>query len=128
MAESMMKLMEETLRRFDERIDIESFMPPKKEEGQEPQISPEVQQQMQQVQQQMQALQQENEQLKQVAEGKQAEMQMANQNLDFQMKKAGAELEQKGQLAEKDAKSDCKRLRSGLKQTQMQNSYCSTKR
>jgi len=103
MADSMMKLMEETLRRFDERIDIESFMPPKKEEGEQPQIPPEMQQQMQQVQEQMQTLQQENEQLKQVAEGKQAEMQMANQNLDFQMKKAGAELEQKGQLAEQDS-------------------------
>lgn len=66
MAETMMKLMEETLRRFDERIDIESFIP-KKEEGEQqaPQIPPEMQQQMQQAQEQMQALQQENEQLKQ---------------------------------------------------------------
>jgi hypothetical protein len=103
MADSMMKLMEETLRRFDERIDIESFMPAKKEEGQEPQIPPEVQQQMQQAQEQMQMLQQENEQLKQVAQGKQADMEIANQNIDFQMKKAGAEIEQKAQLAQQDA-------------------------
>lgn len=102
MADSMMKLMEETLRRFDERIDIESFMPPKKDGEQAPQIPPEVQQQMQQMQEAMQMMQQENAQLKQVADGKQAEMQMANQRLDFDMKKAGAELEVKGQQAEQD--------------------------
>lgn len=102
MADSMMKLMEETLRRFDERIDIESFMPKRKEEG-EQQIPPEVQQQMQQAQMQMQQMQQENEQLKQIAEGKQAEMNMASQRLDFDMKKAGAELEVKGKQAEQDA-------------------------
>lgn len=103
MAETMMKLMEETLRRFDERIDIESFMPPKKEGEEQPQIPPEVQQQMQQMQAGMQQMQQENEQLKQVAEGKQAEMQMASQRLDFDMKRAGAELEVKSQQAEQDA-------------------------
>ena len=103
MAETMMKLMEETLRRFDERIDIESFIPKKQEGEQQAQIPPEVQQQMQQAQEQMQMMQQENEQLKQVAEGKQAEMQMANQRLDFDMKKAGAELEQKAALSEQDA-------------------------
>lgn len=103
MADTMMKLMEETLRRFDERIDIESFMPPKKEEGEQPQIPPEFMQQMQQMQQAMQQMQEENAQLKQVAEGKQAEMQMANQRLDFDMKKAGAELEVQSKQAEQDA-------------------------
>ncbi len=102
MAEATMKLMEETLRRFDERIDIEQFFP-KKEEGQAPQIPPEVQQQMQQAQQQLQMLQQENEQLKQVAEGKQAEQEMANQRLDFEMKKAGAEIEAQNTRAEQEA-------------------------
>lgn len=103
MADSMMKLMEETLRRFDERIDIESFMPKKPEGEQAPQIPPEVQQQMQQMQVGMQQMQEENAKLKQVAEGKQAEMQMAEQRLDFDMKKAGAELEVKGKQAEQDA-------------------------
>ena len=103
MADSMMKLMEETLRRFDERIDIESFMPKKPEGEEAPQIPPEVQQQMQQMQAGMQQMQEENAQLKQVAEGKQAEMQMANQRLDFDMKKAGAEIEAKSAQAEQDA-------------------------
>ena len=103
MAESMLKLMEETLRRFDERIDIESFFPQKKEGEQPPQIPPEVQQQMQQMKQAMQHMQEENAQLKQAAEGKQAEIEMANQRLDFDMKKAGAELEVKSKQAEQDA-------------------------
>jgi hypothetical protein len=103
MAESMMKLMEETLRRFDERIDIESFMPQRKEGEEAPQIPPEMQQQMQQAQMQMQQMQEENAQLKQVAEGKQAEMQMASQRLDFDMKKAGAEIEAKSTQAQQDA-------------------------
>ena len=102
MADTMMKLMEETLRRFDERIDIESFMPPKKEEGQA-QIPPELQQQMQQMQQGMQQMQEENAQLKQIAEGKQAEEEMNNRRLDFDMKKAGAEIEAKSAQAEQDA-------------------------
>lgn len=102
MADSMMKLMEETLRRFDERIDIESFMP-KKPEGEQAQIPPEVQQQMQQMQAALQQMQEENAQLKQIAEGKQAEMAMANQRLDFDMKKAGAEIEAKSAQAEQDA-------------------------
>lgn len=103
MADSMMKLMEETLRRFDERIDIESFMPKKPEGEQPPQIPHEIQQQMQQAQAQMQQMQEENAKLKQIAEGKQAEMQMASQNIDFQMKKTGAELEQKDKLSERES-------------------------
>lgn len=102
MADSMMKLMEETLRRFDERIDIESFMPPKKEEGQQPNIPPELQQQMQQTQAQMQQLQAENEQLKQAMQGKQADMQIAAQKIDADMKAKGAEIEQAGIMSEKE--------------------------
>lgn len=75
MAETVIKLLEETLRRFDDRIDIEQFMP-QKEEGESGQttIPPEIQQQMQQAQDQMQQLQAENDQLKQAAAGKEQEI------------------------------------------------------
>ncbi len=70
MAETVIKLLEETLRRFDDRIDIEQFMP-QKEEGNEPQEIPqEIQQQIQQGQQMIEQLQQENQQLKQAAQDK----------------------------------------------------------
>lgn len=95
MAETLLKLMEETLRRFDERIDIESFMPPKKDGEQAPQIPPEVQQKMQQAQEAMQQLQQENAQLKQVADSKAME-------IDASMKAKGAEIEQKSLLADRE--------------------------
>jgi hypothetical protein len=88
MAETVMKLLEETLRRFDERIDIESFLPARKEGEQANQIPPEVQQKMQQGEQMLQQLQMENQQLKQVAEGKAAEMDMAQQRLAFDQDKA----------------------------------------
>jgi hypothetical protein len=100
MAETMLKLMKETLRRFDERIDIDSFLPPEEEGEKAPQIPPEMQQQIQQMQAAMQQMQEENAQLKQVAEGKQADMEMASQRLDFDMKKAGAELEVQSKQAE----------------------------
>lgn len=88
MAETMMKLMEETLRRFDERIDIESFIPKKEEGDQEPHIPPEIQQQMQQAQEAIQQLQQENEQLKQEQQSGMVDMQTAETkaNIDAQAK------------------------------------------
>jgi hypothetical protein len=65
-AEILRKLVEETLRRFDERIDIDEYFPKSEDEGQD---------QTQQIMQQLQQAQQELEQLK---ESKQAE-QEANQ-------------------------------------------------
>ena len=89
MAETVMKLLEETLRRFDERIDIESFLPPRKEEeGQQAQIPPELQKQMEQGQLMIQQLQQENAQLKQVADGKQADHEFKREQFDFEKKRA----------------------------------------
>ena len=116
MADTMMKLMEETLRRFDERIDIESFMPPKKEEGQAPQIPPELQQQMQQMQAAMQQMQQENAQLKQVAEGKQIESENTRIKIDADMKAKGAEIEQRSQQAvmEADTRIEEARIRAEM--------------
>lgn len=101
MAETVMKLLEETLRRFDERIDIESFLP-KKQEGEQPQIPPELQQQIQQAQAQMQQLQAENEQLKQVAEGKQQQQAFEQDKFAFEQNKAGVELQQNERQSEHD--------------------------
>jgi hypothetical protein len=89
MAETVMKLLEETLRRFDERIDIESFLPPRKDEQQgQPQIPPEMQQQMQQDQEQMQQLQAQNQQLQQAADGNAEKMAFEREKFDFEKKKA----------------------------------------
>jgi hypothetical protein len=103
MADTMMKLMEETLRRFDERIDIESFMPKLPEGDQEQQIPPELQQQMQQMQAMMQQMQEENAQLKQIAEGKQIESENTRLKIDADMKAKGAEIEAKNAQSDKDA-------------------------
>ena len=103
MAETVMKLLEETLRRFDERIDIESFLPPRKEEEQAPQIPPEVQQQMQQAQEQMQQMQAENQQLQEAAAGTQAKMELEREKFEFEKKKAIDEANFRNQSAEQAA-------------------------
>lgn len=74
MAETVTKLLEETLRRFDERIDIEQFIPPRAKDGEKPQIPPELQQQLEQMQQAMQQLQAQNQELQQAAADKQQEI------------------------------------------------------
>ena len=114
MADTMLKLMEETLRRFDERIDIESFMPPKEEEGKPPQIPPEVMQQVQQMQAQMQQMQQENAQLKQVAEGKAIDSENERIKIDAQMKMKAAEIEaaDKRTAMESDVRLEEARIRA----------------
>lgn len=51
-AEAVTELVRETMRRFDERVDLERFMPPAKEgeeQGQQPQIPPEVVEQAKQM-------------------------------------------------------------------------------
>lgn len=95
MAETVMKLLEETLRRFDERIDIESFMPPKPKEGEQqpPTIPPEIQQQVQQMQDMLQQLHAQNQQLQQQANGTAEKMAFEREKLDYEMKKSGAEIE-----------------------------------
>jgi hypothetical protein len=97
MAEMMLKLMEETLRRFDERIDIESFMPQQEAGGQKPTIPPELQQQVQQMQQAMQQMQEENAQLKQVADGKAQDIAFSREKLAFEQSKAGEEIRLKSE-------------------------------
>lgn len=114
MAETMLKLLEETLRRFDERIDIESFLPPAKEGDQPPQIPPELQQQMQQMQQVMQQMQEENAQLKQVAEGKSIDSENERIKIDAQMKMKAAEIEaaEKRTVMESDVRLEEARIRA----------------
>jgi hypothetical protein len=99
MAETVMKLLEETLRRFDERIDIETFLPPRKEE-EAPQIPPEMQQQMQQAQEQMQAMQAENQQLQEAASGTMAKMELERERFEFEKKKAIDDANFRNQSAE----------------------------
>lgn len=103
MAETVMKLLEETLRRFDERIDIESFLPPRKEGESAPQIPPEMQQQMQQAQEMIQQLQAENEQLKQSSSGAQQDFEMRRYAAD---KQAAATIEAARLRAEAQSASD----------------------
>lgn len=103
MADTVMKLLEETLRRFDERIDIESFLPPKKDGEKQPTIPPEVEQQMQQLQQALQQLQEQNAQLQQAADGTAARIDLDRSRLDFEMKKSDAEIEAAQRNAEAEA-------------------------
>jgi len=102
MAETVMKLLEETLRRFDERIDIESFLPARKEGEQPAQIPPEMQQQMQQAQQSMQQLQEQNAQLQEAASGNADKMAFEREKFDFEKKKAIDEANFRNEQAEND--------------------------
>ncbi|MGZ9909579.1 hypothetical protein ACXYS1_26060, partial [Escherichia coli] len=50
-AEAIVELVRETLRRFDERVDLNRFLPPQQDgQEQEPQIPPEVQQMVEELQ------------------------------------------------------------------------------
>lgn len=68
LSNTVIALLDETFRRFDEKLDVKNLLGLTDEEGNEIQpeneIPPEVQQQMQAMQQQLQAVTQENEQLK----------------------------------------------------------------
>jgi hypothetical protein len=136
MAETAMKLLEETLRRFDERIDIESFLPKKQEGEQPPAIPPEVQQQIEQGKAMFEQLQAENAQLKQIAEGSAAKMDLERERFDWEKRKAvdefnarqssdqeaiAARLEEVRIKAEADAaaKIEIERIRSADKQAEL---------
>lgn len=76
LAQALITLTRETLRRFDERIDIDQFLPQQKDgEGQvqDPMQSPQVQQLMQQGQQMVQELQAQVQQLQQQVQSKDAD-------------------------------------------------------
>jgi len=109
MAETVTKLLEETLRRFDERIDIESFLPQQQDKQAGQQIPPELQQQIQQMQGQFQQLQQENAQLKEIADGKAQDLAFNREKLAFEQSKAGEEIRLKG---EESARSEAATIRA----------------
>ena len=93
MAETVLKLLEETLRRFDERIDIESFLPQKKEGEEKPTIPPEMQQQFQQMQEMLQQLQAQNQQLQQQASGTSEKMAIERERLDLDRQRLTFDME-----------------------------------
>ncbi len=68
LSNTVIALLDETFRRFDEKLDVKNLLGLTDEEGNEVQpeneIPPEVQQKMQQMQEQLQALMEENQQLK----------------------------------------------------------------
>lgn len=77
MADAVVELIRETLSRFDERIDVDAFIPPKPQDGTDPNQGAQATQQLAQLQPQLQQLQAENEQLKSGAqvEANKAQMQ-----------------------------------------------------
>jgi hypothetical protein len=105
MADTVIKLLEETLRRFDERIDIESFIPQKPEgaANDAPTVPPEVQQQLMQLEQAMQALQAQNQELQKAAVGTQEKMALERDKFDFDKRKAVDEMNARADEAERAA-------------------------
>ena len=72
MANAMTEMMKETLRRFDERLDIESFIPAE-EEGKG---TADMGMQLQEMQQQMAQMQEENQKLQEAADANQTKLQI----------------------------------------------------
>lgn len=92
MAETVIKLLEETLRRFDERIDIEQFIPPRQKGEQPAQIPPEMQQQVMQMQQALEAAQAQIEELTKAADANAANIALEREKLAFEQAKAAEQL------------------------------------
>ncbi len=101
MADSMIKLLEETLRRFDERIDIDAFIP-QKEDGGQPQIPAEVQRQLEQGKAMLEQLQMQNAELQKALDDKQADQQAAAEKAQVD---AAASVEQARIKAEAQAQA-----------------------
>ena len=77
LANAMTEMMKETLRRFDERLDIDTFIPTQ-EEGDGASDNGE---QLQKLQQQLVQLQEENQQLQQAADANQTKLQIEDQRI-----------------------------------------------
>lgn len=135
MAETAMKLLEETLRRFDERIDIEQFLP-EKTDGKAPPLPPEVMQQMQQMQQALQDMQAQNAELAKAADANLQRMTLDRERLDFEKRKAvdefnareadreasrASRLEEAKIKAEAEARAriEMEEIRAGIKQQEI---------
>lgn len=109
MADAMVELSKESLRRFDERIDLDAFFPRKKEGEPDPAMAQQQQMQqqaqMQQASEMVQQLQQENAQLKQEAQSKSAE---------FAFKAAEAEKDRQLQLNIERERANAKATEQGV--------------
>lgn len=91
MAETVVKLMEETLRRFDERIDIESFIPQQRQQNGGA-VPPELKQQIEQMQAALQQLQEQNGQLQAAVSDKSQAMTFEREKFAFEQARAGEEI------------------------------------
>ena len=75
LANAMTEMMKETLRRFDERLDIETFIPSEEEGKEDPGM------QLQQMQQQLAQMQEENQALQQAADANQTKIQIESDRI-----------------------------------------------
>lgn len=109
MANALIELTRETLRRFDEQLDLDRFLPPAKEEGEEPQqpqIPPEI---VEQAKQLIQDLQGEIDTLKQQLADKEGERQASIQIAEINAKR-DVEVTRVKAPIEADAKVEAARI------------------
>ena len=84
MANAMTEMMKETLRRFDERLDIETFIPAQ-EEGKG---TADTGMQLQEMQQQMAQMQEENQKLQEAADANQTKLQIEGERIQSDNQRA----------------------------------------
>ena len=82
LANAMTEMMKETLRRFDERLDIETFIPAEEEGKEDPGM------QLQQIQQQLSQMQEENKNLQQAADANQTKLQIEGERIQADSQRA----------------------------------------
>jgi len=105
MANAAIELLRETIRRFEERIDVDSLIPPVEEGGEGRQLA-EAQQQLQQLQQQMQQMQEEMAKQAEALQKAQAKEQEAVVKAQSDAEAAAREDQLKAaQAADEDAKA-----------------------
>lgn len=116
MADAMVELAKESLRRFDERIDLDAFFPRKKEGEPDPAMAQQQMQQqqaqLQQAQQIIQQLQGELQKAQQAAQGKEAE---------FNFKASEADKDRKLQREIEDMRLNAKSTEQGVAQALQAN-------
>jgi hypothetical protein len=107
MATTIIKLMEETLRRFDERLDIESFIPPAKAHEPDGQQPPQIPAEIQQALQQIPAMQDALQQLQ--AANQQLQAQLADKSQAMGLERDKFEYQKTADLADNEARDWQKR-------------------
>jgi hypothetical protein len=104
MAEALVELVRETFRRYDERIDVDSFIPPRPEgdaAGQAAAMVPQLQQQLMLAQEQMQALAQEYQACQQQLA--QAQQELATRSNEIEFKRQAAEADRSWKVSDAEA-------------------------